>query len=268
MVLLPLFMYAAVLVGSGHFSLGYVILGWILLVCSYGIVTIHNNISDIKIDRSNRRADNPLVTQGVTRRGALLLLVSLVGIGMLVSVLISMTALVWFFTYIFFGWLYSGRFAFKNKGFLAVIILGLCYGVMPWLLGYSAVSRGIDEPLLVVTLASFFFVVGIINLKDYKDIRGDALHKKMTILVSRGPAFTRTFILAFTTLAYSVLAVYSIFKGLPWACVVGVMLCLLNGVILHSRKIVNSALYRGKYGSMLRVLFFIYAASLWLVVGI
>lgn len=265
MVLIPLIIYTTILVANEGVYLVKFIIGWLVLVSVYGVVTIHNNISDLEIDRANQRKDNPLTTNQITVGNALKLFYLFISIGFIAALLINAITIIWVGVYILLGWLYSGRPLLKNKGFGAVAILGMCYGVMPWVLGYLATSNAIDVRLIVVAITSFLFVVGIISLKDFKDLKGDRAHKKMTLLVRYGAIFTQRFMILLTAVAYILDILYVILCQEVILAYAGAILLIANSLILKQKKMLTSATYRGKWGSNLRLLFFIFSLLLWLV---
>jgi len=267
MTLLPLIVYAGILVFSDGISHLFtkLVLGWILLLCAYGIVVIHNNLSDLEIDKMNHRVDNPLTTGVLSREDALRAQMVSFAIGSMAALLINVYALIWLAVYIFLGWLYSGVFGFKNKRYLAIVILGISYGVMPWMLGYIALPSTYDSRLIIAAFASFLYVAGIIILKDIKDIRGDKVHKKMTLLVVKGWSFTRRFMLMLTSAGYLVCCICAAIYNHWMLWFLGIFLLLLNVYVLSKRKLFTSSSYRGKYGSALRILFFCYALGVWAV---
>jgi hypothetical protein len=77
-----------------------------------------------------------------------------------------------------------------DRGIVASLTLPACYVAVPFLLGVLA-GRGrvalADLPLLGALYVGF---IGRIVLKDFRDVRGDALFGKRTFLVRRGRVAT------------------------------------------------------------------------------
>ena len=74
------------------------------------------------------------------------------------------------------------------KGVIALLVLPACYVAVPYLLGLLASGAGVrasDLPLLAALYVGF---IGRIILKDFRDLRGDALFGKRTFLVRHGRA--------------------------------------------------------------------------------
>lgn len=259
--LLPFLLSCSVLVAH-RAPLGSYVLALLITVISYGLVTIYNDLSDHLVDTANKRSDIPLASSQITRGSLRQLATGLFAIGFVCALIAGQGALLWLGGYLFFGWLYSGPANFKGRGVLGVIILGLCYGVMPWLLGYSLTAAPITPWGFVLMAASFFFASGIVPLKDFKDVKGDALHNKKTLLVLYGSEKTHSIILATTTFAYAVLvaAAYSM-AGEVLALLTVLILCL-NVFLLASKNITTNRFVRKRSGSAARIVFFFYVAVL------
>lgn len=263
MVVLPLIIYLVVLSAKDGLSFTAGVLGWLMFLCAYGIVTIHNNMSDVNVDIANNRTNNPLASGSISKQGAQLMLYSLIILGVSVAILINVFALIWLGVYVFLGWLYSGKLELKSRGFLALIILAICYGVMPWALGYISSTSRFDYSFVIAAIASFIYVIGIINLKDFKDVSGDRAHGKMTILAKKGEVFAQRFILLFTTIGYYAVISYASLCNLMLLSLLGFLLCFMNIFYIANNQMITSSKYRARYGSFLRIVFFLYVLIVW-----
>lgn len=264
MSLLPLIIYFSVIIFHDKANFFTIILGWILLLTSYGIVVIHNDLSDIEVDKANNRQDTPLATNSLSKQDAFHALIVVSVVGVLSALLIHPLAILWLAVYISFGWLYSGGFSLKNRGFFALTILAICYGVMPWILGLIISYAPLDAGSLTVMLASFLYVFGIISLKDFKDIKGDKKHGKMTVLVAKGREYTHRLIVAFTTVGYFVLILFSILQYQWILSLIGVLLMTLNILMLAKQDIISTPPLRAKYGYVSRLLFSCFAIGIYI----
>lgn len=194
MTVLPFIIFAAVTICHDGVSIGLLLLGWLELVSIYGAVALQNDVSDIATDRLNNRSDIPLASGHLSMQDTNRALQAIRIAALVVALLINQWAVIWSVIYLFFGWLYSGRPSFKNRPYLSLIVLALCYGVMPWLLGFIA-TRPQPNPFTVMLIASsFLFVLFIMPLKDFKDRMGDAKTGKRTLLVVHGFNFTTRYI--------------------------------------------------------------------------
>ncbi|MDN5274729.1 MAG: chlorophyll synthase [Candidatus Saccharibacteria bacterium] len=247
-----------------HVSSSYLyVLASLLLAISYGFVTIHNDLSDREIDIKNQRRDIPLANNQVSRKNLQDLLAGLLVMGYIIGVFLGATTLLWLSMYFFLGWLYSGPLNFKSRGRLAVSILGICYGVMPWLLGYSIINQAPSLWSYEIMVASFIFAAGIISLKDFKDIKGDTLFGKRTLLVTYGPKVTHRIIIILTSVSYLLiaLATYTTTQIIIFVYITIAML-FLNFILLSSDGIKSESRIRKRNGSISRTVFFLYAATL------
>lgn len=193
-VVLLLVLYAACGAAAGG-AAGTAALGSALLVVlpflAYSAVV--NDLADEHIDRVNLPEDaRRVLAAGAAHRrqlwavalgagaltlaaaawlGALALAVA--GTGLLVSTAYSL-----------------GPVRLATRGVIAPLVLPACYVAVPYLLGLLASGAGVrasDLPLLAALYVGF---IGRIILKDFRDLRGDALFGKRTFLVRHGRAWT------------------------------------------------------------------------------
>jgi 4-hydroxybenzoate polyprenyltransferase len=108
------------------------------------------------------------------------------------------------------GLLFTAAYALRpvriaDRGVLAPMLLPLGYVAVPYLLGIFAVrsSLTVNDLLLLGGLYAGF--IGRIVLKDFRDVRGDALFGKRTFLVRHGRRATCIFSAAFLALGVAVL---------------------------------------------------------------
>jgi len=83
-----------------------------------------------------------------------------------------------------------GPVRLAERGLVASLALPACYVAVPYLLGVLAARGSVlaaDVPMLVALYVGF---IGRILLKDFRDVRGDALFGKRTFLVRHGRALT------------------------------------------------------------------------------
>jgi 4-hydroxybenzoate polyprenyltransferase len=77
-----------------------------------------------------------------------------------------------------------------RRGVLAPLALPACYVATPYLTGVVAARGRVDGADLPLLLALYLGFVGRIIVKDFRDVRGDALFGKRTFLVRHGRAWT------------------------------------------------------------------------------
>ena len=154
-----------------------------------------NDLADEAIDRVNLPGDQrrPLVGGGASRAqlsttgifGALAALGTSAAIGW-TEVLLVVVGLV-------LSAAYSLRpFRFADRGVLAPLVLPACYVAVPFLLGVDAAHRPLTSHELILLGGLYLGFIGRIVLKDFRDVRGDALFGKRTFLVRHGRRATCT----------------------------------------------------------------------------
>jgi len=231
------------------------------MITSYGIVTIHNDIEDYEIDVANNRTDIPLVRGTITVRDMLQLMTVLIIVSTTVAILLDPNVLLWLAVYVFLGWLYSGPANFKSRGIWSVLTLGICYGVLPWALGYIVADRLVSLLEVLVIIASCIFSTGIAMLKDFKDVKGDARHNKLTVLVRHGESYVQRAVLLSSSLSYCVLVV-AVFSMSHSVIITATIMCAAcaNLVLLTPSTLLTDGKRRGINGRGAKLLFFICTA--------
>lgn len=162
-----------------------------------------NDLSDAAIDRVNLPADRgrPLVTGAATGRE----MAALAGVGAVVALGVAVAvgpgALLVTAAGLLIGACYSLRpVRLADRGATAALVLPACYVAVPYLVGTLAVPgaapTGRDWLMLVGLYAGF---TGRILLKDFRDVRGDAMFGKRTFLVRHGRRWTCAFSAVFWT---------------------------------------------------------------------
>lgn len=155
-----------------------------------------NDLADEAIDRVNLPGDprRPLVTGAVSRARLRATGWVAAGAALAVSVLIGWPALVITAAGLGVSGAYSVRpVRIAERGVLAPLLLPACYVAVPYLLGITTVRHtptGTDLALLGGLYLGF---IGRILLKDFRDVRGDAMFGKRTFLVRHGRRWTCLF---------------------------------------------------------------------------
>ena len=80
-----------------------------------------------------------------------------------------------------------------DRGAVASLVLPACYVGVPYLVGLLAASGGISAADMTLLAGLYVGFIGRILLKDFRDLRGDALFGKRTFLVRHGRAWTCLF---------------------------------------------------------------------------
>jgi 4-hydroxybenzoate polyprenyltransferase len=193
-VLLLLVMYAATgTAAAGSASLAPLARALLVVVPFLACSAVVNDLADHRVDRVNLPGDaRRAYAAGTAHRRHLAAVAALGGVGALAAawalgpVALATTAA---------GLLVSTAYSLEpvrlsRRGIVAPLVLPACYVTVPFVLGAVAARgevRRADLPLLVALYVGF---IGRIVLKDFRDLRGDALFGKRTFLVRRGRRWT------------------------------------------------------------------------------
>lgn len=147
-----------------------------------------NDLADEAIDRINLAdAGRPLVA-GTGRRRQLVVVAVTSGVMALgVSAMLSRPALLVTTGGLILSANYSLRpVRLAGRGALASLLLPACYVGVPYLVGIFSVRASVRAPDLALLASLYVGFIGRILLKDFRDVRGDALFGKRTFLVRHG----------------------------------------------------------------------------------
>jgi 4-hydroxybenzoate polyprenyltransferase len=159
-----------------------------------------NDLADEAIDRVNLPGRRPLAT-GLTWRRELVLVGCVSG----ALALGAAAALGWRpLATVACGLLISVGYSLRpvrlaDRGAVASMTLPACYVAVPYLTGFFGVRPAVRYGDLVVLAGLYVAFIGRILLKDFRDLRGDALFGKRTFLVRHGRVWTCAVSAAATT---------------------------------------------------------------------
>jgi 4-hydroxybenzoate polyprenyltransferase len=145
-----------------------------------------NDLADEAIDRVNLpgAASRPLVTGAANRREMVISAVIAAGLALVVSTLLPWPSVLVAVGGLGLSAAYSVRPArLADRGAVASLILPACYVTVPYLLGVLAPAGRVRLADLVLLAGLYLGFIGRILLKDFRDVRGDALFGKRTFLV-------------------------------------------------------------------------------------
>jgi 4-hydroxybenzoate polyprenyltransferase len=243
-VLLILGMFALVgLAQSGHGNDPILLMRVLVVVVSFLVFSVTvNDIADETIDRVNLPGvtSRPLVVGSGTRRE--LAVLATVGAG---TALAGAALLTWPAFFVTAGGLlisaaYSvGPVRLANRGAVASLVLPACYVAVPFLVGSFSTQTTIGWRQLELLAGLYLGFVGRIVLKDFRDVKGDALFGKRTFLVRHGRGPTVTYSAAFVTTGSVIVAA----DGRSWAWTF-LYLALLGPSLVVLRALGRSADHR------------------------
>jgi heme o synthase len=157
--------------GNVNFVIFLGMLAGVCLVMASGCVV--NNVIDRDMDKKMKRTKwRATVNGNISARDALLYaaVLGLAGIFLLLYLTNALTLLVALIGYVFYVLLYS----FAKRETMHATLIGSVAGAVPPVVGYTAVSSGIDTAavLLFATMVLWqmphFYAIAIYRMKDYK----------------------------------------------------------------------------------------------------
>jgi 4-hydroxybenzoate polyprenyltransferase len=167
----------------------------LLAVCGFLLFSVAcNDLADEAIDRVNLPGQRPLATGALGRAefaaiGAVSAVVALAASATLRWQALVVTAA---------GMAVSACYSLRpvrlaDRGAVAAMVLPACYVGVPYLTGIFAARGGLHPDDLLLLAGLYLGFIGRILLKDFRDVRGDALFGKRTFLVRHGRRWTCAF---------------------------------------------------------------------------
>lgn len=175
--------------------------------------TVQNDIEDYDIDKSNGRASGLHGSTPIKYWHALIYMYVLLLIACVLLLLIN-TASVWavsFFTVLLVFAYNKAPLYLSRKPLSSIVVMTITAVTMPIILGLL-LSTNNSIGMAGVFLASALSLqrLSIIILKDYKDVKGDAIHKKQTFLLQYGYVATKKVSIIVGLIGYVCLLISSI----------------------------------------------------------
>jgi 4-hydroxybenzoate polyprenyltransferase len=170
-------------------------LGWaaLALASSYVAATTLNDVADGELDRINhpRDAGRPLVSGEATERDLLRLNLIASALALLAAFPLGWPGVLLVACSLVIGRAYSSPpILLSYRTYLAPLVLSFAYVAVPYGLGVVAVSGTPGSADLTFCAALMLLFLARINLKDFRDRRGDALYGRPTLLLRYGKSVT------------------------------------------------------------------------------
>lgn len=175
--------------GYGLFLPMVVVIGYLLFSVAV------NDLADEAIDRVNLpgAGARPLVTGAGTRHDMQVVAAAAATTAVAASASMGLAAVVTLIAGIALSAAYSLRpVRLSDRGAVASLLLPAGYVAVPYLTGLLAVRTRITPADLLLLSGLYAGFIGRILLKDFRDVRGDALFAKRTFLVRHGRRRTCT----------------------------------------------------------------------------
>jgi 4-hydroxybenzoate polyprenyltransferase len=148
-----------------------------------------NDLADEAVDRVNLPGGDgrPLVLGRAGRRDMVVVAAVSAVLALVAAPFVGATGVVVVAVGLVFGAAYSlPPVRLSGRGALAPLLLPAGFVAVPFLLGLAAGGAPLAGPNLVLLVGLYVGFVGRIVLKDFRDVRGDALFGKRTFLVRHG----------------------------------------------------------------------------------
>jgi 4-hydroxybenzoate polyprenyltransferase len=148
-----------------------------------------NDLADFAVDRVNLPADRrrPLVAGTARQRDMVLLALVSAAASLAVAAMVNVAVLLTTACGIAISAAYSlPPSRLSARGTVASLVLPACYVATPFLIGFYAGRSSLRPHDLLLLVALYIGFIGRILLKDFRDVRGDALFGKRTFLVRHG----------------------------------------------------------------------------------
>src|SRR3990167_8722339 len=161
----------------------------ILLGCLFIGATTVNDIADEEIDKINLASDKrrPLAVSSAQKKHLRTLNVIAFVVAMLIAAAIKPILVILVLAAMGLSYIYSmPPIKISHRGFFAPLLLPINYVLLPFLIGASLHPGGWDRQVGVLLFGLYVSFIGRIILKDFRDIKGDAMYGKRTFLVRYG----------------------------------------------------------------------------------
>jgi 4-hydroxybenzoate polyprenyltransferase len=146
-----------------------------------------NDLADEAIDRVNLPGQRPLTTGAATRSEFIVIGVVSGIVAVAISASLGWPVLVVTTTGLVVSAGYSVRpVRLADRGAIASMMLPACYVAVPYLIGLLAARQRVTADDVALAGGLYLGFIGRILLKDFRDVRGDALFGKRTFLVRHG----------------------------------------------------------------------------------
>lgn len=201
-------MYALAFLGSA--SVGEInfqtLLVFFLVVTSTIHATSINDLSDLRIDKINLKnaRDRPLVTKDISYKKFWVVHSASGMLTVLFSFFYGAGAVMLTIVVLIIDYIYSLKpLRVSDRGIASQLLLPLVYVYYPFSLGYWSSNVASAYPW-VLSFGLYLAFVARLLLKDFRDVKGDKLHGKMTFLLRNGTRTTCIVSGAFWLLAAAV----------------------------------------------------------------
>lgn len=197
-----------------------------LLITWYIHATTINDYADYEIDKINlkQEKDRPLLTSNLTKVGLWRIHILSLFATVLLSLPFGIKGVILTILLLTIDYVYSLRpLRISDRGIFAQYSLAGAYVYFPLTLGYWSSPMANTYPW-VLSIGLYCAFVARLLLKDYRDVRGDSKHGKMTFLLRHGTTTT-----IYTSIGFWVLSIGLVNSSVSFAY--GVVIPSLAGLL-------------------------------------
>lgn len=201
--------------------------------------TVLNDLADERIDRINLQnaRGRPLVSGDATRAELLMLGLIAGGLALAVGWTVAPRLGIVVTSGLILNVAYSlPPLRLSARGLVTLFLLPLGYVVLPFLVGAYSVGTSLGPNGGILLAGLYLTFIGRIALKDFRDVRGDGLFGKRTMLVRHGTAPTCLLSAACIIVGSSMILGFA-----SWHSVLAAVFAAYAGCALHGIRVLARA---------------------------
>jgi len=186
--------YAIAFLGAvvaGSITLKTILIGLVLILWYIHAASV-NDYSDHHIDKINLKdaVDRPLITEDASVRQLWQINIVAGILAILASAIFGIQGVLFTIGMLVIDYMYSLKpLRISDRGILSQLLLAFAYVYFPFTLGYWSSQSSEAYPWLV-SIGLYLAFIARLLLKDFRDIKGDKQHGKMTFVLRHGVAAT------------------------------------------------------------------------------
>jgi 4-hydroxybenzoate polyprenyltransferase len=175
-------------------SLPNAIACYVYIFTLYSFAVTYNNSIDKETDLLNRRIDNPFINHELPMHIVRNFLICILFTFLVVQLFLNQPiSILLGLLFIFLGYIYSNsRVSIQSRGWWSPLLLAVCYGSIPAVLGLSQKDALFSVAIIQIILLQIVILLPVLLAKDYKDLVGDRKTGKKTPLVLYGEKKVKT----------------------------------------------------------------------------
>lgn len=208
----------------------------LIMFSIYTIAVSYNNLQDYEIDKVNARHDNPLVSGMITPQiikiyMLFLSVITILNLFYVSSIVVTLSVVLYMILLSFYS---SKTFNIQARGIWGLILLSVCYGIIPILIGLG--GSGVTESVIKALVIQPWLFIPILLAKDYKDLKGDKKFNKKTFLLRHGQRATYYLALVVGLFLLISILFLVVYFNVSKVSILFTIIYLLNVLYIHKNK--------------------------------